>query len=139
MVAAREGATHRPFAGNFAGASQFVRPCAEPGAMLVQDRGTGVLTHLGASTLEMSSCIVMTATGMTGVSGSGQMVAANGDTLRFTELSASGDLQSGVAHSTFVVQGGSKRFQAAAGEFEVTTRLLPEGAWTSTVSGWISY
>lgn len=108
--------------------------------MLVKDRGTGVVAHLGASTLEMSGCIVMTETGFTSVGeGGGQMIAANGDTLRFSGVSASGDARTGMAHASFVVQGGSGRFKAAGGEYDVVTKLLPEGAWTSTVSGWISY
>ncbi|HEX9105892.1 MAG TPA: hypothetical protein VF832_01660 [Longimicrobiales bacterium] len=134
------GGTHRPFQGSFAGASQPVGPCATSGAMRIQDRGTGTVTHLGASAVEMSGCFAMSESGINYVGeGSGQMIAANGDTLRFTELSASADPRTGVAHARFVIGGGSGRFQAAQGEYEVVTRLLPEGAWTSTLSGWITY
>jgi len=139
MAAARVD-THRPFRGAFAGTTEFTGPCTEPGTIRIQDRGAGVMTHLGASTMEQSGCLAPTETGFTSVGeGAGHFVAANGDMLRFAGVSASGDLQTGVAHATFVIRGGSGRFQAAEGELEVVTQLLPEGAWTSSVSGWISY
>ena len=135
-----DGATHRPFQGTVSGATQFVGPCAEPGAMRVNDQGTGVVTHLGSAKLEMSGCIAMTETGFTSVGeGGGQFVAANGAALHFTGVSASGDMRTGVAHARFLIQGGSGRFQTAQGEYDVVTKLLPNGAWTSTLNGWISY
>lgn len=132
------GGRIRPFGGSFAGTSEVVGLCE--GGVLLRDRGTGVATHLGASTMEESGCYEMTPTSITSIgTGVGWLVSANGDTVRFTIESASGDLTTGKAHATLVINGGSGRFQAARGEYQVATTLLPDQKWTSEiVSGWIS-
>jgi hypothetical protein len=133
------GAVNRPFGGSFVGTSEFVGLCE--GGVLLRDRGTGVATHLGASIMEESGCYEMTPTSIASIgTGVGWLVAASGDTVRFTIESAGGDLTTGKAHATLVINGGSGRFQAARGEYQTATTLLPDQKWKSEIaSGWISY
>ncbi len=140
LPAAAGAAAHRSMSGKFAGTSAFVAPCAQPGSMLIDVRGTGVASHMGATKVELSGCLAMTQTGFEAVGvGVGRMIAANGDTIRFNSTSTEFDLVSGTARITYVVDGGSGRFQSATGELLTVGQLLPDGAWTNELTGWIGY
>jgi hypothetical protein len=138
-VAGRGGAQQLQFSGRFAGTSEVVGICE--GGVLLRDRGMGVATHLGASSMEGNGCYVMTPTSITSVgTGSGRFVAANGEEVHFIITSASGDPTAGSAQAMMVIRGGTGRFLGATGEFQAATRLLPDLAFTTEiVSGWISF
>jgi len=104
-----------PFTGSYAGAAAFADPTT------VTFRGTGIATHLGASTTQGHA--VMTGPdsrcpgGVANVN-SQTLTAANGDSLTITSHDVACPISSNVLRGTgkWVVTGGTGRFSGASGQ-----------------------
>lgn len=126
----RTAPTRRPFQGHFAGTLAPGEPCgAQPWEMMIQVQGEGIATHLGTTTLDLSACWNY-ADNLPAGPVSATYTAANGDQVAMTATGAFG---------TYVIDGGTGRFQSAQGELLVTGQIFPDNTWTTQVTGWISY
>jgi hypothetical protein len=100
---------------------------------------TGTATHLGAFT--HYGTILLTPTADPAVfkmSGRTTYKAANGDKL-YAILDGTLNMATGVATGTDVWDGGTGRFAHARGIVDLTAQLLPDGSFTFTLKGCITY
>lgn len=104
----------RPFEGS--GTGHGTATVRDDGKITVVADGTQHFTHLGRSTFHSESVCTNPPTCTSGI-GTTVNVAANGDTLIFLETALDGV-------STFVITGGTGRFQGATGSASTTGSVV---------------
>jgi hypothetical protein len=113
-----------------------VQPGVFPVLAVITSTGEGTSSHLGK--LTTSGVVTLTwTTGGVKVTGTATTVAANGDKLYNTLEGWS--VGEGALDGSFVITGGTGRFEGATGSGSVTSSVDDDGVQTAVYVGTISY
>ena len=128
----------RPLRGSLNGTSEPGDPCSvDPPGILVTATGRGIVSHFGATTLVLTSCVSaldFLPLGPTTV----LLTAANGDRLDGTVTAVM--FGSDGFDLEIAITGGSGRLVQARGEYTVeVVQSAPLQPWSATLEGWIEY
>jgi hypothetical protein len=144
----------RAFTGSWVSADgfDFAAPGCPAGTFLrFSTTGTTEFTHLGLTTLASTHCTTVDPATLSGAFGQGviTLTAANGDTLTLAEegtftltINPAGapPFTSALAHSHWIVTGGTGRFSDATGSGTGTSLdNMLTGMQSFVLSGWIAY
>ncbi|MGI8580652.1 MAG: hypothetical protein ACR2KX_00520 [Chitinophagaceae bacterium] len=129
-----------PFKASFETAS---RPLAFPPILRLETTGTGIGSHIGKSTL-LAYPTINFRTNPISVSGTLVITAANGDEIfasfTGTRSATNATILAFTIHATYIITGGTGRFQNASGSFEgISTGTLGIHTGTASYEGYISY
>jgi hypothetical protein len=129
----------RPLQGSLAGASVAGDPCsADPPGIIVTATARGVVTHLGATTLVLLTCVSVPDFYPLGPS-TIYLTAANGDRIEGTVPPAISPTPVGFDFETEIT-GGTGRFARAGGHYTAhVVQAAPPEPFTLTLEGWIEY
>jgi len=129
----------RPLIGSLAGASVAGDPCsAEPPGIMVTATAEGVVSHLGATTLVLLTCVSVPDFFPLGPS-TIYLTAANGDRLDGTVPPVLVPTPVGFNFETEIT-GGTGRFAQAAGQYtSYVVTPSPAEPFTLTLEGWVEY
>ncbi len=144
VVASAAAGTQVPIKGSlstFLPTNVTMVSCGVPGVSVPGSVGaTGTISHLGRvdDVIHTASCSI-NASGMLVMSGTADVIAANGDTLHNPSWTLVLNPATGAFHFTqLVLAGGTGRFANASGFFTGGGVFLPDGSGTFTVEGMIS-
>ena len=144
VVASAAAGTQVPIKGSlstFLPANVTMVSCGVPGVSVPGNvEATGTMSHLGLvdDVIHTASCSI-NASGMLVMSGTADVIAANGDRLHNPSWTLVLDPATGAFHFTqLVLTGGTGRFANASGFFAGGGVFLPDGSGTFTVEGMIS-
>ncbi len=126
-------ATSRPVIQKSSGILYPIGSCEDGVVFAVE--GSGTCTHLGRFDASFTFCFNLATGAVT--DGQGVFVAANGDEIY--PLFSGQSLGPGQVILWYTINGGTGRFEHAQGEMTGPVTTLPDGTWTHTAEGWISY